>query len=96
MISEFFRPLVLEIDEDDDDDEETTKDNSDGLPIPPFIVPSVLSSARDSRTTWNRDPLFNSMRGEIGLAWSIFKVCGTPTEDNWPVCHSMRSSIQLG
>ncbi|KAJ7726365.1 kinase-like domain-containing protein [Mycena metata] len=35
-------------------------------------------------TRWARDTLFNGRRGEIGLAWSIFKVRGTPTRESWP------------
>lgn len=35
-----------------------------------------------------RKPLFSAEFGEIGLAGSIFKVLGTPTEENWPVSFS--------
>ena len=35
---------------------------------------------------WYRDPLFDSTRGELGLAWSLFKIRGTPTPETWPVC----------
>lgn len=34
---------------------------------------------------WTRDSLFDGERGEIGLAWSIFKILGTPNKSNWPV-----------
>lgn len=32
-----------------------------------------------------RQFLFSAEFGEIGLAGSIFRVLGTPTEENWPV-----------
>ncbi len=39
----------------------------------------------DANPTLVRKALFDGTRGEIGLAWSIFKILGTPTEDSWPV-----------
>lgn len=32
-----------------------------------------------------RQTMFSAEFGEIGLAGSIFRVLGTPTEENWPV-----------
>jgi len=50
----------------------------------PFIVPKYLRIGYPG-AQWTRESLFNGQRGEIGLAWSIFKILGTPTNDNWPV-----------
>ncbi|KAK7063609.1 lanosterol 14-alpha-demethylase [Favolaschia claudopus] len=50
---------------------------------PPFVVPTNLRAGQPE-TYWVRDTLFNGGRGEIGLAWSIFKIHGTPTEQTWP------------
>jgi len=82
--SDFFRPLKQQFDDadewEDDYDEEAEEDEQT---TPPFIF---LRSASLSRiTSWRRLPLFDADRGDIGLAWSIFKVRGTPDETNWPV-----------
>jgi serine/threonine protein kinase len=92
--AEFFTPLRLCSDDEDEDDgfgEETDPEEKD-KPPPPFIVPSIPPSISSSR--WHRDSLFDGTRGELGLAWSIFKIRGTPTADTWPVrvCLSLASS----
>ncbi|KAI0053401.1 kinase-like protein [Auriscalpium vulgare] len=33
---------------------------------------------------WERYALFDATRGDIGLAWSIFKIRGSPTDKTWP------------
>jgi cyclin-dependent kinase 8/11 len=38
-----------------------------------------------ARSEWERYSLFDGSRGDIGLAWSIFRIRGSPTPDNWPV-----------
>ncbi|KAJ4000185.1 kinase-like domain-containing protein [Lentinula boryana] len=54
-----------------------------------FISPSFVTSpsSSDSNTSawhpvtrYTRSSLFDASRGEIGLAWSIFKILGTPRE----------------
>lgn len=81
-------------DEDDGDDDDDIDPDSDGepehIPLVPFIVPRYLRIGYPG-AQWKRDTLFNGERGEIGLAWSIFKIFGTPTEENWPVSFSFRS-----
>lgn len=54
----------------------------------PFIVPNctMISGSND---IWRRQSLFDASRGSIGLAWSIFKLRGTPTEDNWPTFNEL-------
>jgi len=45
---------------------------------------------RQPRTTQ-----FDDGFGDIGLAGSIFRLLGTPTTDNWPVCLSNYLTIRL-
>ncbi|EMD42266.1 hypothetical protein CERSUDRAFT_62207 [Gelatoporia subvermispora B] len=79
-ITEFFRPLRLQTHYDNFDFEDEPEDETS---VPPFIIPQHVSLA-DPDTKWSRDSLFSAERGEIGLAWSIFKIRGTPTDDTWP------------
>ncbi|TFK42174.1 kinase-like domain-containing protein [Crucibulum laeve] len=51
--------------------------------LKPFIIPKYLRIGYPG-TQWRRDSLYNGDRGEIGLAWSIFKIHGTPSEETWP------------
>jgi hypothetical protein len=34
---------------------------------------------------WTRQTMFDGGRGEIGLAGSIFRLLGTPSDEDWPV-----------
>ncbi|PPR05337.1 hypothetical protein CVT26_011600, partial [Gymnopilus dilepis] len=89
-----------EDDGDDDDDDTEPPDEGDesdpnapeGNPNTPksnakaskaYIIPKYLRVGYPG-AEWKRDSLFNGERGEIGLAWSIFKVFGSPNEGNWP------------
>ncbi|KAF9561613.1 kinase-like protein [Agrocybe pediades] len=88
--AEFFTALRLESGDDDDDDEdedeedeEREREQDEDTRLAPFIVPRYLRIGYPG-AQWKRDTLFNGERGEIGLAWSIFKIFGTPTEENWP------------
>ncbi|KAF6748363.1 CMGC/CDK protein kinase [Ephemerocybe angulata] len=51
--------------------------------VQPFIVPKYLRIGYPG-AQWTRETLFNGDRGEIGLAWSIFKIYGTPSPQSWP------------
>jgi len=86
IFAEFFTALRLRRNEDDNHDHEedssSISESDNGLN--PFIIPKTVQIG-DPETQWFRDTLFNAERGEIGLAWSIFKVRGTPTDDTWPV-----------
>ncbi|KAH6911138.1 CMGC/CDK protein kinase [Coprinopsis sp. MPI-PUGE-AT-0042] len=62
--------------------EAAASDSSD-TSNPAFVIPGYLRVGYPG-AQWHRDTLFNGDRGEIGLAWSIFKIYGTPTADNWP------------
>lgn len=83
--AEFFRPLKQQLDVDgwDDDYEEGAEEDGEQHTALPFIL--LQSSSPSQITSWCRLPLFNAERGDIGLAWSIFQVRGTPNETNWPV-----------
>ena len=82
-LAEFFTPLRLLQSDKPDDDDNHPADAGDSQLSKPFIVPQNFDLDPDAR--WVRDTLFDASRGEIGLAWSIFKVRGTPTPDIWPV-----------
>ncbi|TFK21554.1 CMGC/CDK protein kinase [Coprinopsis marcescibilis] len=85
-LAEFFTPLRLSSDDTDDGDDDDTEGDYRQVetnPIQPFVVPRYLRIGYPG-AQWQRDTLFNGDRGEIGLAWSIFKIYGTPTLDNWP------------
>jgi cyclin-dependent kinase 8/11 len=82
VLAEMFSALRLYSDEEADDEEEPVYSAQAG--DPPFVVPPRLRVGQPE-TQWCRDTLFNGRRGEIGLAWSIFKIRGTPTDETWPV-----------
>ncbi|KAF8808202.1 kinase-like protein [Phlegmacium glaucopus] len=84
--AQFFTALRLfsaEKDIWDNDDNPETDTDPDDMPPTPFIAPKCLRIDYLG-TQWTRDNLFNGERGEIGLAWSIFKIFGTPTAESWP------------
>ena len=90
ILAEFFTPLRLRkacYDEDDRyDDEDEDDSDSDAPPAKlPFVVSKGVSPTSPN-VEWVREPLYDSTRGQIGLAWSIFKVHGTPNAKTWPVC----------
>ncbi|KAI0640131.1 kinase-like protein [Trametes polyzona] len=86
VFAEFFTPIRLQRiwGDEDDDSEEGDSDSEEGPPSkPPFIVPKKLDPQRPD-IEWARDSLYDASRGAIGLAFSIFKIHGTPNEDTWP------------
>lgn len=83
--ADFFRPLKQRVDdaeEWEDDCEGEAEEDEEHMGLPFIFLQGPFSSRI---TSWRRLPLFNADRGDIGLAWSIFKVRGTPNEANWPV-----------
>ncbi|KAG9313848.1 hypothetical protein JVU11DRAFT_4614 [Chiua virens] len=74
-----------------DDGESGSESSADSprafTPSPtPFIIPRGNRPRPGIPTgRWTRTSLFDATRGEIGLAWSIFRVRGTPNESTWPV-----------
>lgn len=80
--AEFFTSLRLH--DRYDDDEDPDDDFDEEQPKPPFIIPKSVG-VNDPDAEWTRDSLFDASRGSIGLAWSIFKTRGTPTQETWPV-----------
>ncbi|KAH9897685.1 kinase-like protein [Cubamyces lactineus] len=88
LFAEFFTPLRLIHAYDDEeeyyDDESNENEEEDQPPSKsPFIIPRGLSPG-DPDVEWTRDSLYDATRGAIGLAFSIFKVHGTPNETTWP------------
>lgn len=80
-IAEFFttlhrRPLSSDYDDDSDTEER-------GDPTKAYLFDELPE--RWSRTEWERYSLFDGSRGDIGLAWSIFRTRGSPTQETWPV-----------
>lgn len=92
VCAEFFTSLKYVPDEylSEDEYDEGVEEEFVG-PLKPFVVPETLDSRRGY---WSKTTLFDSERGAIGLAWSIFKTRGTPDDINWPVndpCTAERS-----
>ncbi|KAI0713124.1 kinase-like domain-containing protein [Cerioporus squamosus] len=91
VFAEFFAPLRLCKADDEDgwyqeeeeEDSASDSESDESLSKPPFILPKSLSPD-DPDVEWARESLYDGTRGQIGLAWSIFKVHGTPTDDSWP------------
>ncbi|KAJ6541652.1 kinase-like domain-containing protein [Mycena capillaripes] len=82
VLAEMFSVLRLASDDAEADDDEEPVCSAQASD-PPFVVPPRLHVGQPE-TQWYRDTLFNGRRGEIGLAWSIFKIRGTPTDETWP------------
>lgn len=78
-LAEFFTPLHLL---SDDSDEEYAPSEEESNNIEPFMLPAGHEAVICKQ--WRRGTLFDGTRGEIGLAWSIFKIRGTPTAETWP------------
>jgi len=74
-------------DEGDSDDDSSPFDDAE-IKHPTFTLPKDVDSMTFRSAEWMRLTLFDSSRGSIGLAWSIFKLRGTPNSDNWPVSAS--------
>ena len=86
VLAEFFTPLRLQKADDDDYYGYPEDDSGDEVPTSkePFVVPKGVSPDQQG-VEWERESLYDASRGQIGLAFSIFKVHGTPTVESWPV-----------
>ncbi|KAH9950959.1 kinase-like domain-containing protein [Amylocystis lapponica] len=80
--AEFFTQLRLERDYEEYVEDSGNHSGEENVPHIPIVMPRAL--AGDPDTIWTRQSLFDSSQGTIGLAWSIFKIRGTPTERSWP------------
>jgi cyclin-dependent kinase 8/11 len=82
--AEFFTTLhcrrALADDFDDDDDADA---GERGDPTKAYLFDELPGPW--ARSEWERYSLFDGSRGDIGLAWSIFRTRGSPTPENWPV-----------
>ncbi|CDO73403.1 hypothetical protein BN946_scf185013.g37 [Trametes cinnabarina] len=92
LLAEFFTPLRLHDAYEDEDeglgysseDDESGPDSEDQPPVkPPFLIRKGLHPGNPD-VEWSRDSLYDASRGAIGLAFSVFKVHGTPTAETWP------------
>jgi cyclin-dependent kinase 8/11 len=80
-----YHPFSSSLDaENDDDDDLRDVTPVNGYIISPALKPQ-LQSMLSFNVEWDRQTLFDASRGTIGLAWSVFKVFGTPTKESWPV-----------
>ena len=99
VLAEFFTSLRLRkcyFDEEDwYEDEDDSDSDSDSSPAKlPFVISKGLSPNTPG-VEWVRDSLYDSTRGQIGLAWSIFKVHGTPNVETWTVSLLHASDIRV-
>jgi cell division cycle 2-like len=84
-IAQFFTPLQLNPSSSPlSSPTLTAADEVDEIISSPFIIPDILRKNIDYHATWERRTLFDGERGELGLAWSIFRLRGTPNENTWP------------
>ena len=87
--AEFFTTLHYRRVDESDYGEEDAEDD----PTRPYVFDKPGSTW--SQLEWERYSLFDSSRGDIGLAWSIFKTRGSPTTELWPVCTSGDYKVSL-
>ncbi|KAH9854280.1 kinase-like protein [Lenzites betulinus] len=80
--------------EDDGHDVSNGADAGNPPAKPPFILPKKLSP-HSPDVEWTRDALYDASRGAIGLAFSIFKVHGTPTEESWPTFKQLPDATKV-
>ncbi len=73
-------------------DEGSDDSDADGLV---GVVTLGGRGRRLGRKVWRRQCLFEGGMGDLGLAWSIFRVKGTPTEQSWPVSDGCKISSIL-
>ncbi|KAG8908562.1 hypothetical protein FRC00_011149 [Tulasnella sp. 408] len=95
LVAEFFTSLRFVQEPSYMDDEfGEGRDEAEEVMNEPATEPFVLGKSLSNNPSmtggpnivgkWSRVSLFDSSRGEIGLAWSIFRTRGTPDEKNWP------------
>lgn len=77
--AEFFTTLHRRANDDEDDDVDSEER---GDPTKAYLSDELLLAWSPSQ--WERYSLFDGSRGDIGLAWSIFRIRGSPTPENWP------------
>ena len=81
-------------DEDDDYDYDSFEEGPGMKPQPldGFLICADTKSLSLRTSRWSRTSLFKGNRGDLGLAWSIFQIRGTPNDDRWPVSWVYSSS----
>ncbi|KAL1749298.1 kinase-like domain-containing protein [Schizophyllum fasciatum] len=81
--AEFFTSMSLYLEDEDGNLLSDDEGEEPSRPPAAFHVPKHLRIGYPG-AKWARETLFNGSRGEIGLAWSIFKIRGTPNAELWP------------
>ena len=89
--AEFFTTLHRHALADDFDEDEDAEERGD--PTKAYIFDELPVAW--ARSEWERYSLFDGSRGDIGLAWSIFRTRGSPTPEIWPVRFTP-SALQAG
>ena len=87
--AEFFTTLHRRAISDDGDD----NDDDVGDPTKAYLSDELPWAWSPSQ--WERYSLFEGSRGDIGLAWSIFRIRGSPTPENWLVRFSVHAPFYL-
>ncbi|KAK8853451.1 hypothetical protein IAR55_004158 [Kwoniella newhampshirensis] len=82
IISQFFTPFSTSGINGDDDGYHSDEHD-------PLEHEESISARSGPGRKGERKPLFESEFGSLGLAASIFKTLGTPTDDNWPTFHQL-------
>ena len=77
----------------DDDDSDSFEDEPGQKPelLGGYLLCADVRMLTLATSRWSRTSLFNGRRGDLGLAWSIFQIRGTPNDSNWPVCIIFKS-----
>ncbi|KAI0253193.1 kinase-like protein [Lactifluus subvellereus] len=78
--AEFFTTIHRRAMTDDFDDDSEADERGD--PTKAYLLDELPEAW--ARSEWERYPLFDGSRGDIGLAWSIFRTRSSPTPENWP------------
>ncbi|CED82239.1 Cdk activating kinase (CAK)/RNA polymerase II transcription initiation/nucleotide excision repair factor TFIIH/TFIIK, kinase subunit CDK7 [Phaffia rhodozyma] len=82
-------------DDDDDDDDDMDYLSTSSSQIESDDEDDAEDDDEENGKNWRRKSLFVSDRGEIGLAASIFRILGTPTDELWPDFHLFPDSSKL-
>lgn len=100
-LSEFFTPMMFATMDSTIVVDIDSLQNSETSRLEPYNfgkveTPESVSSEDETRSEWSfasmrkgamwtRQTMFDGGRGEIGLAGSIFRLLGTPSDKDWPV-----------
>lgn len=89
--AEFFTTLHRHALADDFDEDEDAEERGD--PPKAYIFDELPVAW--ARSEWERYSLFDGSRGDIGLAWSIFRTRGSPTPETWPTFSELPDASKI-